>query len=177
MVTLAATLAEAEKRPPTASQRPCSISSYPMATACHCSRSAMPSPPSSSAVARNRGDAARLSTFWSSRWRAPALATVRSAADQAETPAAPAKKLPAAQEPGRFHGFIGQSPGMQGVFRTIEQVADSRAAVFVTGESGTGKEVTAEALHSASRRRDRAFVAINCGAIPENLLESELLAM
>ena len=102
------------------------------------------------------------------------LATVRSAADQADTPAAPAKKLPAAQEPGRFHGFIGQSPGMQGVFRTIEQVADSRAAVFVTGESGTGKEVTAEALHSASRRRDRAFVAINCGAIPENLLESEL---
>ncbi|MEC9109818.1 MAG: sigma-54 dependent transcriptional regulator, partial [Pseudomonadota bacterium] len=102
------------------------------------------------------------------------LATVRSAANQADTPAAPAKKLPAAQEPGRFHGFIGQSPGMQGVFRTIEQVADSRAAVFVTGESGTGKEVTAEALHSASRRRDRAFVAINCGAIPENLLESEL---
>ena len=74
----------------------------------------------------------------------------------------------------RFHGFVGASDAMQAVYRAIENVANSKATVFVTGESGTGKEVTAEALHSASRRRDRAFVAINCGAIPENLLESEL---
>ncbi len=73
-----------------------------------------------------------------------------------------------------FHGFIGKSHVMKAVFRTIENVADSKATVFVTGESGTGKEVTAEAIHSASKRRSGPFVAINCGAIPENLLESEL---
>lgn len=73
-----------------------------------------------------------------------------------------------------FHGFIGKSPAMKAVFRTIESVADSKATVFVTGESGTGKEVAAEAIHSASKRRSGPFVAINCGAIPENLLESEL---
>ncbi|MEP5937550.1 MAG: sigma-54 dependent transcriptional regulator [Erythrobacter sp.] len=73
-----------------------------------------------------------------------------------------------------FHGFIGKSPQMKAVYRTIESVADSKATVFVTGESGTGKEVTAEALHGASKRRNGPFVAINCGAIPENLLESEL---
>ena len=73
-----------------------------------------------------------------------------------------------------FHGFIGKSTQMQAVFRTIESVADSKATVFVTGESGTGKEVTAEAIHAESKRRRGPFVAINCGAIPENLLESEL---
>ena len=101
------------------------------------------------------------------------LSTVRSAADQAQSGQ---KKTPtkAAKDEDQFHGFIGRSPAMRQVYRTIEQVADSRAAVFVTGESGTGKEVTAEALHAASRRSSRAFVAINCGAIPENLLESEL---
>ena len=101
------------------------------------------------------------------------LSTMRSAVDQAQ---AAEKKAPTkpANDGDRFHGFIGRSPAMKQVYRTIEQVADSRAAVFVTGESGTGKEVTAEALHAASRRRNRAFVAINCGAIPENLLESEL---
>ncbi|MXP14175.1 response regulator [Altererythrobacter confluentis] len=101
------------------------------------------------------------------------LSTIRSAVDQAQvkenkTP----KGLP--KDDDRFHGFIGRSPAMKQVYRTIQQVADSRAAVFVTGETGTGKEVTAEALHAASRRSRRAFVAINCGAIPENLLESEL---
>ncbi|MDG6080297.1 sigma-54-dependent Fis family transcriptional regulator [Erythrobacter litoralis] len=80
----------------------------------------------------------------------------------------------ARSDAGTFHGFIGQSPPMRSIYRTIEQVADSRAAVFVTGESGTGKEVTAEAIHLSSRRNNKAFVAINCGAIPENLLESEL---
>ena len=101
------------------------------------------------------------------------LSTVRSAVDQAQSSQ---KKSPTnpAKDKDRFHGFIGRSPAMRQVYRTIEQVADSRAAVFVTGESGTGKEVTAEALHAASRRTSRAFVAINCGAIPENLLESEL---
>ena len=74
----------------------------------------------------------------------------------------------------RFQGFVGKSTEMQLVYRTIEQVAESKATVFITGESGTGKEVAAEAIHKSSRRRSKPFVAINCGAIPENLLESEL---
>lgn len=78
------------------------------------------------------------------------------------------------EDSANFHGFVGKSPQMQAVFRTIESVADSRATVFVTGESGTGKEVTAEAIHAQSKRQRGPFVAINCGAIPENLLESEL---
>ncbi|PZN92132.1 MAG: sigma-54-dependent Fis family transcriptional regulator [Alphaproteobacteria bacterium] len=73
-----------------------------------------------------------------------------------------------------FQGFVGRSNAMQTVYRAIESVADSKATVFVTGESGTGKEVAAEAIHNASRRSKRPFIAINCGAIPENLLESEL---
>lgn len=73
-----------------------------------------------------------------------------------------------------FHGFIGSCPEMQAVYRSIENVADSRATIFITGESGTGKEVAAEAIHRAGNRRDKPFVAVNCGAIPENLLESEL---
>lgn len=101
------------------------------------------------------------------------LATTRSAVEQRRS-SVDAKPEAKPKEQDSFYGFIGQSPAMQQVYRSIEQVADSRASVFVTGESGTGKEVTAEALHSASRRSDKAFVAIKCGAIPENLLESEL---
>jgi two-component system repressor protein LuxO len=74
----------------------------------------------------------------------------------------------------RFMGFIGASPAMQAVYRTIESVAASRANVFITGESGTGKELAAEAVHKASPRRQKPFVALNCGAIPRDLLESEI---
>jgi two-component system repressor protein LuxO len=74
----------------------------------------------------------------------------------------------------RFHGFIGSSLAMQGVYRIIDSAASSRATVFVTGESGTGKEVCAEAIHRQSPRRDNPFVAINCGAIPKELMESEI---
>ncbi|GAB5348331.1 sigma-54-dependent transcriptional regulator [Alteriqipengyuania sp. 357] len=101
------------------------------------------------------------------------LSTVRTACEQTPADKAPAKPKVSASKDG-FHGFIGRSPAMRQVYQTIQQVADSRAAVFVTGESGTGKEVTAEAIHAAGRRKSKAFVAINCGAIPENLLESEL---
>ena len=73
-----------------------------------------------------------------------------------------------------YMGFIGMSPPMQAVYRQIANVARSRATVFITGESGTGKEVCADSIHKASPRAARPFVAINCGAIPEDLLESEL---
>ncbi|MBB4285791.1 DNA-binding NtrC family response regulator [Roseospira goensis] len=80
------------------------------------------------------------------------------------------------QEIGRetFHGFIGSSLAMQGVYRTIEAAAPSRASVFITGESGTGKEVCAEALHRAGPRAAGPFVALNCAAIPHELIESEI---
>lgn len=73
-----------------------------------------------------------------------------------------------------YCGFVGQSDAMQGVYRIIESVATSNASVFITGESGTGKEVCAEAIHSRSKRHSEPFVALNCGAIPKDLMESEI---
>ncbi|GAB4269824.1 MAG: sigma-54 dependent transcriptional regulator [Pararhodobacter sp.] len=70
--------------------------------------------------------------------------------------------------------FIGQSPEMQAVYDKIRSVARSMATVFITGESGTGKELCAEAVHKASARASGPFVALNCGAIPVDLLESEV---
>ena len=74
----------------------------------------------------------------------------------------------------RFCSFIGQSMAMQAVYRILQNAAASKATVFVTGESGTGKELCADALHKLGRRRDKPFVAINCAAIPRDLLESEV---
>jgi two-component system, repressor protein LuxO len=74
----------------------------------------------------------------------------------------------------RYFGFIGSSFAMQAVYRIIDSAAASRATVFITGESGSGKEVCAEAIHRRSPRRDGPFVAINCGAIPKDLMESEI---
>ncbi|GAB4362028.1 MAG: sigma-54 dependent transcriptional regulator [Kiloniellaceae bacterium] len=73
-----------------------------------------------------------------------------------------------------FEGFIGASLPMQAVYRMIESAAASKATVFITGESGTGKEVCAEAIHRRSPRRHGPFVPINCGAIPKELIESEI---
>ena len=70
--------------------------------------------------------------------------------------------------------IIGQSPAMQEVFKMIGRVSNSDAPVMITGESGSGKELVARAIHHYSARKDRPFLAINCAAIPENLLESEL---
>ncbi|WP_070967239.1 quorum-sensing sigma-54 dependent transcriptional regulator LuxO [Vibrio sonorensis] len=73
-----------------------------------------------------------------------------------------------------YQGFIGSSLPMQAVYRTIDSAASSKASIFITGESGTGKEVCAEAIHAASKRGDKPFIAINCAAIPKDLIESEL---
>ena len=71
-------------------------------------------------------------------------------------------------------GIIGQCPEMQAVFATIRKVASSNAPIFITGENGTGKELVAQAIHNLSLRKNGPFIPINCGAIPENLMESEL---
>lgn len=74
----------------------------------------------------------------------------------------------------QFDNIIGRSPAMQEVFATIERVAPTRATVLLAGESGVGKDLIARAIHFHSPRRDRPFVKINCTALPENLMESEL---
>jgi two-component system, NtrC family, response regulator PilR len=74
----------------------------------------------------------------------------------------------------KFWNLIGKSPKMQRVYELVEKVSQTKANVLITGESGTGKELVAKAVHFNSARKDRAFVTLNCGAIPENLLESEL---
>jgi two-component system response regulator PilR (NtrC family) len=73
-----------------------------------------------------------------------------------------------------FENFIGKSEPMQRIFSLIKQVADTKSTVLITGESGTGKELVAKALHFNSARKDGPFVTVNCGALPETLLESEL---
>lgn len=75
---------------------------------------------------------------------------------------------------GDFEGMLGASPRMQEVFATVRKVASTDVPVLITGESGTGKELVAQAIHRQSQYRKGPFVVINCGAIPENLLESEL---
>lgn len=73
-----------------------------------------------------------------------------------------------------FEGFIGDSIPMQFVYQAIEQAAPSTASIFITGESGTGKEVAAEAIHRLSKRKNSPFIALNCAAIPSDLMESEI---
>ena len=73
-----------------------------------------------------------------------------------------------------FGAIVGQDPKMLAVLKLVSQVADSDATVLIGGESGTGKELVARALHFNSRRRAKPFIPVNCGALPENLLEAEL---
>ena len=77
-------------------------------------------------------------------------------------------------EEGSFQGFIGQSPPMREIYRMVQSIGRSTATVFITGESGTGKEVAAQAIHSVSNRANGPFIALNCGALPRDLLESEV---
>jgi DNA-binding NtrC family response regulator len=78
------------------------------------------------------------------------------------------------EERDGYCGFLGASPAMQAVYRIIDSASSSKATVFITGESGTGKELCAEAVHRMSPRRERPFIAINCAAIPKDLMESEI---
>ena len=81
--------------------------------------------------------------------------------------------MPSAQPLRNTTGLFGQSPAIQQARELIERVARSQAPVYITGESGSGKELAARLIHQLGARREQAFVAVNCGAIPENLMESE----
>ena len=84
------------------------------------------------------------------------------------------KKLAERLEAVRFGEIVGTSPPMQAVYRKVEKIAPTDISVLITGETGTGKELIAREIHTRSPRAGKPFVTINCGAIPENLLESEL---
>ncbi len=87
----------------------------------------------------------------------------------------PPASLPVARtRPHSMRGVIGDSEQIVDVYRMVDRVAPSMCTVLITGESGTGKELVARAVHESSARADKPFVAVNCGAIPENLLDSEL---
>jgi two-component system repressor protein LuxO len=99
------------------------------------------------------------------------VTTVRNAAKRSPSRI---ESVEVASERTSFQGFIGESAAMKTVYRAIEAAAPSNATIFITGESGSGKELCAEAIHKLSRRGKGPFVAINCGAIPKDLIESEL---
>ncbi len=102
------------------------------------------------------------------------LTELRNAVDKAlRTERASRKQLVDPGPKGRFE-LIGVTPSMQRVYSLLEKVADSPTTVLIVGESGTGKELVARALHDHSSRKDAPFITVNCGAIPENLFESEL---
>jgi transcriptional regulator with GAF, ATPase, and Fis domain len=84
------------------------------------------------------------------------------------------KRLHERLEQYRFGEIVGTSPPMQAVFRKVEKIAATDISVLITGETGTGKELIAREIHNRSPRTGKPFITINCGAIPENLLESEL---
>ncbi len=89
--------------------------------------------------------------------------------------AAPSRPPADPYEPrSAFHGFLGDSEPMQRIYQMIGNIGRSSATVFITGESGTGKEVAAQAIHAVSNRAKKPFVPLNCGAIPADLLESEV---
>jgi len=100
------------------------------------------------------------------------LAAVRRSLDKLRTRRV--RRAATSAAPPRTYGLIGQSPPMREVFKAIGKAAAASATVLITGESGTGKELVARAIHYSSPRAAAAFVPVNCGGIPEGLLESEL---
>jgi len=105
---------------------------------------------------------------------APRLSLTVSNAQKQSNLQSQVKTLRATYQPDGFEGFVGASQSMQSVYTLIRNAAPSKAPIFIVGESGTGKEVCAEAIHQESKRKDKPFVAINCAAIPENMLEAIL---
>jgi len=101
------------------------------------------------------------------------VTTVKNAVEKAKLERV-VKALEQSKPKTQFAEFIGSSLPMQAVYRVLESAAPSNAGVFITGETGTGKELAARAVHSSSARAGRAFIAVNCGAIPKDLIESEL---
>ena len=101
------------------------------------------------------------------------VATVRRALS-ARDGARPETAAPDAEEAGAAAGLVGRNPQMLEIYKVIGRVSDARAAVLITGESGTGKELIARAIHAHGKRHAEPFVAVNCGALTETLLESEL---
>src|SRR4051794_13898083 len=108
----------------------------------------------------------------------PASEKTSGVMERASLPPGPAMKSvrPEAAEPRprSMANVIGTSQPMLNVYSVVDRVADTGCTVLITGESGSGKELVARGLHDASARVSRPFVAVNCGAIPEALLESEL---
>lgn len=102
------------------------------------------------------------------------LHVIRSALEQRRLRSENAWLRSQIQERYRFEGLVGRSPRMRELFDLLETVAASPSTVLVTGETGTGKELAAKAIHHNSPRRGHRFVALNCSAVPESLLESEL---
>jgi len=102
------------------------------------------------------------------------LKAAKRALQQADTPPAPGAVLPGSEPLAELHGMIGRSAAMRCVVEQVRLVAGSGSTVLITGETGTGKELLARAIHLQSGRRNRPLVKVNCAAIPDNLLESEL---
>jgi len=95
------------------------------------------------------------------------------ASDSVTLPFAVAARAASAPAPGRFGVLWGASPAMREVYRRIDKVARTAATVLISGESGSGKELVARTIHDRSPRAGAPFVAVNCGAIPANLIEAE----
>jgi DNA-binding NtrC family response regulator len=102
------------------------------------------------------------------------VAEVRAVVDRALAQAGAPAEMPRPPREIQPPGLVGRSPAMLGVYKQIARAAESTVPVLIVGESGTGKELVARAIHAHSARASRPFVAVNCGAIAETLLESEL---